>query len=273
MTGTRIKAFRCCLVPRPGSCLLPPASRLLYIDRHEGYLSCRCPPAPSRRSQLPPASAFLEEQRGCVRTLFLLGDIFDFWIGFRHVVFAPYIPLLEALRQLRESGTAIVYVEGNHDFHLGPYFREILGCRILPAGGGVEIGGQRIFIAHGDLVNPADRGYRLLRRLLRSRPLRLLTFLLPPDLIWEIACRSSRLSSRGHTAKRQRWLPEDLLLAHARERFAEGYQAVVTGHFHTPLLRATEQGTVIGLGDWIEQYSYAVWENGAFSLIGMKTVR
>ncbi len=47
---------------------------------------------------------FLKNHRGSIRTLVLLGDIFEFWIGYRHTVFAPYIPLLEELRKQRETG-------------------------------------------------------------------------------------------------------------------------------------------------------------------------
>ncbi len=210
---------------------------------------------------------FLHSQRGQLRTLFLLGDLFEFWIGYRHTVFAPYVPLLETLRQLREQGTRIVYVEGNHDFHLGPYFETILDCRILPDGGIIELDGERIYIGHGDLVNPDDKGYRLLRRFLRSRPLLWLSRLLPPDWAWAIARWGSRLSQKKHTEKNGRWLPEQMLDNHARGHFEAGCKAVITGHFHTPLYRSTPDGRIlISLGDWISQYSYAVFEDGAFSL-------
>ena len=87
--------------------------------------------------------------------------------------------------RLREAGTEIVFVEGNHDFHLGPFFRETLGCRVLPDGGAVEIDGRRVYLAHGDLVDSTDRGYRLLRRL-SAQPLvrNLVQGLAPPDLTW-----------------------------------------------------------------------------------------
>jgi UDP-2,3-diacylglucosamine hydrolase len=207
--------------------------------------------------------SFFEEQKGQIRTLFLLGDIFEFWMGYRHTVFAPYVPLLEALRRLRESGTEIVYVEGNHDFHMGPYFEDVLGCRILPDGGPIDLDGRKIFIGHGDLVNPGDRGYKILRRFLRSRTLRRLKNLIPPDWAWAIARWAGR-RSRGSSSERR--APVDMLMAHARELFAEGYCAVVTGHFHDPSLTETESGTVVALGDWIERYSYAVFENGRFEL-------
>jgi UDP-2,3-diacylglucosamine hydrolase len=209
---------------------------------------------------------FLEEQRGKVRTLFLLGDIFEFWVGYRHAVFASYVPMLEALRQLREDGTEIVYVEGNHDFHMGPYFKETLGCRILTEGGAFEIDGRKIFIAHGDLANPDDKGYRRLRRILRSRPLRWIINIVPPDQAWIVARWASRQSQKGKVAKNKRWAPREILIKHARKCFAEGYDAVVTGHFHVPLFRETNEGTLVALGDWITQYSYAILEDGTFFL-------
>lgn len=211
--------------------------------------------------------SFLEEQRGRIRTLYLLGDIFEFWTGYRHTVFAPYVPLLEALRRLRESGTDIVYVEGNHDFHMGHYFEEVLGCRILPDGGPIDLNGRKVFIGHGDLVNPGDRGYRILRRFLRSPFLRRMKTLIPPDWAWAIARWAGRRSRRGcAVGNERRTPPRDMLMAHAERLFAEGYRAVVTGHFHEPFLAETEDGTVVALGDWIEDYSYAVFEDGRFGL-------
>jgi UDP-2,3-diacylglucosamine hydrolase len=209
--------------------------------------------------------AFLKQRRGTIRHLVMLGDIFEFWLGYRHTVFTPFIPLLEELRLQRESGTELIFVEGNHDFHLGPYFSETLKCRILPDGGALELDGKRVFIAHGDLINPADRGYRFLRWTLRCRLSRLLMALAPPDLTWKISRWASQQSSR-RKQRSQRYLPEELLLNFARERFAEGYDTVLTGHFHIPLYRKIDGKLLICLGDWIEQDSYAVFENGAFAL-------
>ncbi len=211
--------------------------------------------------------AFLAEQRGQLRTLYLLGDIFDFWLGFRHTVYAAHVPLLAELRKLREAGTELVCVEGNHDFHLGPYFSEELGARILPDGGAVEIDGQRVYLAHGDLVNAGDRGYRRLRRLLRSSLIRALAQVVHPDWTWGVYCWLEARSSAGKPAKVDRQLPLELLRLHAGERFAAGCQVVVTGHFHIPHHETTAAGTLLSLGGWLEQSAYAVAENGRFTLM------
>lgn len=222
------------------------------------------PDAPNYRRLLD----FLAAREGRIRTLYLLGDICEFWLGNRHTVFAVYVPLLEALRRLRAAGTQIVYVEGNHDFNLGPYFRDVLGCTILPDGGDLVIDGRRVHLCHGDLINPADHGYRWLRRLLRSRFLRGLNALVNPDIAWAISRWGSHKSqtSRAGRKEKPRRSPQELILRYARERFAAGSEVVILGHFHTPFIHAEAGQQCIALGDWIEQYSYAVCADGNFTL-------
>ncbi len=209
---------------------------------------------------------FLNSQCSGVRTLYLLGDIFEFWVGYKSVVFSPYVPLLDALYRLKSAGTDIVYIEGNHDFNLGPYFREILDCTILPDGGTVEIDELKVYLGHGDLVNAQDRRYRALRRFLRSRFMRYLMAIAPPDLTWGIARWAGRRSKESRTGRPRTKVPEALLRAHAVPLFAAGHQAVITGHYHSPMIDQTDQGTLVALGDWITQFSYAVYQDGKFSL-------
>jgi len=210
--------------------------------------------------------AFLTSLEGEVRTLYLLGDIFQFWVGYRHCVFANAVPLLAALRRLHVAGTRLVYVEGNHDFKLGPYFRDTLGCRIITETADIDLDGIPVHLAHGDLVDSRDLGYRLLRATLRSRPLNVLKNLVPPDWMWGISVWMNRRSRASHHRRDRNWQPVRLLEAYFDRCCASGARAVVTGHFHTPLLRESPQGTLVALGDWITQYSYAVFENGRFSL-------
>ena len=211
--------------------------------------------------------AFLAEQRGQVRTLYLLGDIFDFWLGFRHTVYAAHVPLLAELRRLREAGTELVCVEGNHDFHLGPYFCEELGARVLADGGAVEIDGQQVYLAHGDLVNGNDRSYQRLRRLLRSPLIRGLAQVVHPDWTWGVYRWLEARSGVGKPAKIDRQLPLELLRRHAADHFAAGCQVVITGHFHIPHYETTAAGTLLSLGGWLEQSAYAVGEDGRFTLM------
>jgi UDP-2,3-diacylglucosamine hydrolase len=209
--------------------------------------------------------SFLENQPVPIRTLYLLGDIFEFWVGYEHVVYTDHVPLLNCLSSLHENGTKIVYVEGNHDFRIGPFFRQGLNCTILPDGGKVEIDGHCVYLAHGDLADPTDRGYRILRGIFRSRLARFLSRTIHPDSIWKFAAWASRNSS-GKKNRRTQTECRAILLPYAQQLFNQGAEFVVTGHYHTPFMEQTETGTLIALGDWIEQFSYAVYEQGEFKL-------
>lgn len=208
---------------------------------------------------------FLDEQRGKTDILVLLGDIFEFWIG-KNTVIADHAPLVDALERLHRQGTKLVYVEGNHDFHLGPVFTRRLECLVLPDGGSIELDGKKIFLAHGDLANPDDTGYRRLRKLFRSGLVRVLIRTLPNIILQGIASRAGYESKKNYGGERSNWPAREILKPYAAEILATGQQAVVTGHFHQPFHEKLGDGELIALGDWITQFSYAVYENQTFSL-------
>jgi len=209
---------------------------------------------------------FLDSQGDDLRTLYLVGDIFEFWVGYRHTVFAPYVPLLACLQRLRQRGVEMVFVEGNHDFRVGPYITETLGCRVLADGEALQLDDLRLYLCHGDLINPRDRGYRILRRVLRSWLVNGLISLVPPDWTWEIARWASRKSQQHRSKNERNWSPHELFTAFAKERFSAGFDLVVMGHFHTPWRFEADNGLFIALGDWISQYSYLVYRDGQFTL-------
>jgi len=196
---------------------------------------------------------FLDLQQGNLDALFLLGDIFEFWIGYRHIVFAQHLPLLSRLQQLADNGCRLFYVEGNHDFNLGSFFTQTLNCRVIPDQQTIDWDGEKIFICHGDLANPKGRSYRVMRSVWRSRFVKLLADVIPPDIAWRFGnflCALSRKKQRQHLD------PSDLVLPYAKKSLAQGADKFVCGHFHFPLQTETEEGEVTVLGDWIRQFSY-----------------
>jgi UDP-2,3-diacylglucosamine hydrolase len=208
---------------------------------------------------------FLEEQSSDLDYLILLGDIFEFWIG-KSTVPPDHRPMIDCLEKIVRKGTQLVYVEGNHDFHLGPVFTEQLNCQVLPDGGTFELDGKKIFLAHGDLANPGDTGYLMLRKLLRSSLIRGLIRILPSSLLMAIASRASHESQKSSRDKRNYSPAQSILLPYAEELLNQGHHAVLTGHYHQPMHEKIGEGELIGLGDWITQFSYAVYENGNFAI-------
>ncbi len=196
---------------------------------------------------------FLEQQQGNLDALFLLGDIFEFWIGYRSIVFSEHLPLLSRLQQLANDGCRLFYVEGNHDFNLGSFFTETLNCTVIPDQQIVSLGSRKIFICHGDLANPQAKSYLLLRAFWRSGFLKFLAKIVPPDSAWRFGnflCDLSRKKKRQHDDPSPRVIP------YARKSLALGADCFVCGHFHYPLQTTIAEGQVTVLGDWIKQFSY-----------------
>lgn len=208
---------------------------------------------------------FLDSQIGRLDGLFLLGDIFELWIGYRHVAFSSYIPILEKFRALSESGCRIHYVEGNHDFNLGPYFSKTLNCRIITDEEVVEWDGHKIWLCHGDLINQELKGYRLLRAFWRCLPTRMLAALLPPDLVWKFGFWLSDKSGKYKKSAVRGFDPSPLVLPYA-EACLQKSDAFLCGHFHRPFIQESMNGTILILGDCINQFSYAELSDGRFSL-------
>ena len=212
---------------------------------------------------------FLAGLAGNTETLFILGDLFEFWIGYRTVPFTHYFPVLEELQRLVAAGVEIVYCEGNHDFHMGPFFEETLRARVFRGPTTVELDGKRVYLCHGDQINARDYGYRLLRFLMHNRLAGASVPLIPPAFISIIAERMGRQSRRGHDQRRFKWDYPAILRAFAAARFREGYDVVVAGHFHLPLLETATDGTggtLLALGDWITHFTYGEWADGKLSL-------
>lgn len=203
---------------------------------------------------------FLNQEKE-LDALFLLGDIFEFWLGYKHLVFTSYVPLLDKLRQLSDSGTKLYFVEGNHDFNMGPYFTETLHCTVIPEQQLIEWDGQKIMLTHGDLLKP-NRTYQRLRRFLRSWPITLLSRMIHPDMVWSFALWLSNKSSKNRP-KNQHHNPSPYLIPFSETCHSD---IVICGHFHHPLEMEHCGVKIIALGDWITQFSYAEMVDGEIKL-------
>jgi UDP-2,3-diacylglucosamine hydrolase len=206
---------------------------------------------------------FLEQQQGNLDALFLLGDIFEFWIGYSSVVFSEHLPLLSRLQQLSASGCQLFYAEGNHDFNLGTFFTDTLKCTVIPDQQIINLDGRKIFICHGDLANPEAKSYLLLRAFWRSGFLKFLSKIVPPDSAWRLG---NFLCDLSRKKKRQQIDPSPLVIPYARKSLASGADNFVCGHFHYPLQTTIKEGQITVLGDWVEQYSYLELIDGNYTL-------
>lgn len=206
---------------------------------------------------------FLEMVERDAQEVFIVGDLFDYWFEYKSVVPKGYFRLFTKLADLTESGIKISYVAGNHDFWLQSYFQDELGIQIFLEPIERTIHGKRFYIHHGDGLLKNDTGYRILKKILRSRINIFLFSLLHPDLTGWIA-RWSSGKSRQHVGKRT--FEEHDMVEFAEKKIQEGFDYVIMGHNHVPLYRNIGRGTYVNLGDWIFENTYAVFDGAKLEL-------
>jgi len=211
-------------------------------------------------------SEFLRWLKGKISHLYIVGDLFDFWFEYKNVIPNTSPHVLFELYNLVQAGTKVVIIGGNHDYWLGSYISGGVGLKIEFDEVVVEHQKQKIYIHHGDGLYPNDDGYRLLKKVLRNKVSIYLFRLLHPDLALWIARITSK-TSRHYLAPPDFEGKNIILFRNiADERLKDGYDTVVYGHSHVPLVENRPNGTFVLLGDWINYNTYVFLENGTFTI-------
>ncbi len=207
-----------------------------------------------------------------VRQVFFLGDLFDFWFEYRHVIFSGYFDILRAFADLADAGISLDLVCGNHDFWAGRFLEDQLGFRVHQKTLEAKFGNQKVMMFHGDGLNTGDWGYRIYRRIARARPVIAAFRAIHPDWAMSLAKRVSKSSRRLTMPDNPETGPEaKALREHARDLLANGVaDVVICGHAHHPVYEEhpTPSGTglYINTGDWLNHRSYVVWDGARFEL-------
>jgi len=201
--------------------------------------------------------AFLRSLPARGGSLLINGDLFEFWFEWRTVVPRSGVRVLAALMDLRDAGITMTMVAGNHDCWGGDVLRDA-GIEFLNGPLTRDVGGWRARVEHGDgLRDREDRGYRLLRRVLRN-PVAIRAFgtLLHPDFASRMAMGSSKASRDYAPRDGGRGLRAVAARALAS---AEAPELLIYGHSHvTALERMPGGGVYANAGSWLDAPTYLV---------------
>lgn len=201
--------------------------------------------------------------------LFLLGDIFDLWVGPKQTRLPYVLPILTRLRELTTAGVEVHYVAGNRDFNFDARVNGGPPPRRLPEVMSVKSGSLRLFLTHGDLLCTGDRGYRRAREIGRSVPVRYAFASMPLRFSTFLSRGYQRLSMRAVKAKSRREKAVDF--SRVRAHLCGGHDAVICGHVHHGAryrvsLPDNRAGEFITLGDWSRAGVYVVSRGAGLDL-------
>jgi len=198
-------------------------------------------------------------------TLYMLGDIFEYWIG-DDAPLPGLEPVLERLRRLSDAGSRIYFQRGNRDFLVGERLMDRIGAQLLPDAQHVELPGGAALVMHGDQLCTDDIAYQQFRAQVRD-PQWQHTFLSQTREQREAIARQMREQSREQGAMKAETIMDVNPDAVRGAMLEHGVELLIHGHTHRPKVHhdqiAEGRGERIVLGDWSDSGWYlAVDESG-----------
>jgi UDP-2,3-diacylglucosamine hydrolase len=167
---------------------------------------------------------FASDVLSAVDNVYILGDLFEFYHGYDGYIYPWYKDVADVLKDLTGSGKTVVFLEGNHEFGMGPFFENYTGVtcgreRVI------DLDGKKVFISHGD-----GSGLFCLGSILKSTFIHSIMDFLGPAVTWNAARLAGVFLSRK--TKPRNVKIRDIFRKLAGTKLTEGYDTVIFGHSH-----------------------------------------
>ncbi len=199
---------------------------------------------------------------------YLMGDIFDFWFEYKSVVPKGFVRLLGKIAEITDRGIPVHLFTGNHDIWAFGYLEDEMNIRIHRQPEIRELNGKKFYLAHGDGLGPGDNGYKFLKKVFSNKFNQWIFRWLHPDIGAGMALYFSRKSRIANMIKEGRKengtkIEDEMLFHYAKSLLDNGMNIdiFIFGHRHLPVNHELTGGSrMIILGDWITNFSYAVFD-------------
>jgi UDP-2,3-diacylglucosamine hydrolase len=207
---------------------------------------------------------WLDEIKLDAEEIYLMGDMFDFWFEYKHVVPKGFVRLLGKIAEITDSGIPVTFFTGNHDMWMFDYFPNELGVKLYTKPIVREYNGKTFFLGHGDGLGPGDKGYKFIKKVFANRVCQWLFARLHPNFSMGMAQYWSKKSRLANGSNDEQFTGEEneWLIIYAKEVLqTQHYDYFIFGHRHLPLdINLSNNSRYINLGEWIKYNTYAVFD-------------
>jgi UDP-2,3-diacylglucosamine hydrolase len=239
---------------------VPPGKKIFFLsDFHLG-----APDAAASLKREKQIVQFLHSIQSEAHTIFIVGDLFDFWYEYNRVVPRGFVRILGKIAELTDSGIHVHFFVGNHDMWMKNYFQKELNVPVYFEAKEFIYNEKNFLIGHGDGLGPGDHGYKRLKKIFRNPACQWLFGILPPYIGMGLADYFSRKSRAATGSSEEHFLGEDKewLLIYSKEVVkTKPIDYFVFGHRHLPIdYRLNDNSRYINLGDWLSFNTYAVFD-------------
>lgn len=207
---------------------------------------------PLRPEHLDALEALLHDQAGKADRLYVLGDLFETWIGDDDDT--PFNRrAMDAFRQFSDSGSELFFMHGNRDFLLGDDFARYTGGTLLAEGTVVDLYGTAVLLMHGDSLCTGDAAYQQFRAMVRNPQWQTVALSKPLEERRAMA-RDIRKQSQDNNANKAQNIMDVTDAEVVRAMEEAGVQHLIHGHTHRPAVHDIHLSSGLGkrwvLGDW-----------------------
>jgi UDP-2,3-diacylglucosamine hydrolase len=204
-------------------------------------------------------------------SIYLVGDLFDFWFEYKKTVPKGYSRFLGTISQLTDAGIPIHVFTGNHDLWMFGYLEQECGVTLHKKPITLNVQNKTVMVGHGDGLGPGDHGYKFVKKVF-THPLHQFLFRqVHPDLGIRIASGLSKSSRNANYEVDIKFLGEDRewLVSYCREILRKKHvDYFIFGHRHLPLeINLGNQSVYLNLGDWITHQTYVRMTAGNAQLL------
>lgn len=211
---------------------------------------------------------WLESIKNEAHSIFILGDIFDFWFEYKHTIPKGFVRLQGKLAELSDAGLPIYLFTGNHDMWMFDYFEKEMNVSIFRKPIELKVQDHFFLVGHGDGLGPGDYSYKFIKMIFSNAFFQWLFGIFPSRIGMGIAHRWSR-HSRISNNKDSIFLEEkEFLLQYCREQEKKKHHNFyIFGHRHLPLdLEVGLNSRYLNLGEWVNYFTYAVYDGKQLEL-------
>ncbi|MFK7955122.1 MAG: UDP-2,3-diacylglucosamine diphosphatase [Lysobacterales bacterium] len=195
-----------------------------------------------------------------VRELFILGDLFEYWIGDDYLTESA-TQTANLLRALSDRGVPVYFIPGNRDFLIGEAFAALCGMQFLEDGAIIDIHGTATLLCHGDHLCTDDPVYQSIRGEVRDSRWQQAVLAKPVEERLAMATQA-RDESKSHTSQADEAIMDVNAQAVMDQMASAGVQQMIHGHTHRPAIhKLTVNGQPakrLVLGDWYSESNIRV---------------
>ncbi len=199
-------------------------------------------------------------------TCFFVGDLFDFYFEYNDLIPKAFADFYDKAMYMKKKGVKLHFLTGNHDYWFQDFLEYSLMDKIYTDDLQIIINGKKFYITHGDGLLSGDYGYKILKKIIRSKFFIILFRLIHPTITYKIAGFVSRSGYHQHSENINMNIRIELQ-NFAKKHFDNDFDYMISGHYHLGEMFTINHGKLAVLGDWFDKPSYAVFDGNDLTLL------